>query len=124
MAASNKAQESERLAAPSEVFDRAHLARYTMDSAELEREIIELFLVQLPATVDMIEEAKTAAEWKLATHTLKGAAAAIGAWRIHTAASGLEDVKVDAGARVKRRHMSALDAAVTEFRAVVRQILP
>ena len=66
------------VATTDEVFDRAHLGRYTMNDEGLEHEILSLFLTQLKATVEMIETANSAAEWKLWTHTLKGAAAAIG----------------------------------------------
>ena len=37
-----------RAEAAPEVFDRAHLSHYTMQNADLEREIIGLFLMQLP----------------------------------------------------------------------------
>jgi HPt (histidine-containing phosphotransfer) domain-containing protein len=107
-----------------EVFDQAHLARYTMNSIELEREIIGLFLVQLPATVDMIEEAETAAEWKLATHTLKGAAAAVGAKRLEAIAIELESIKVDSDVNVKLLLLESLGNAVVEFRDAMRHVYP
>ena len=44
---------------PPVVFDRAHLSHYTMQSVDLEREIINLFLQQLPSTVEMIASAGT-----------------------------------------------------------------
>ena len=47
-----------------------------------EAEVVGLFLGQLPATLALIEAAETAADWKLATHTLKGSAASIGARRL------------------------------------------
>jgi hypothetical protein len=37
------------------IFDRAHLAQYTMDSPELEREIIGLFVAQLPVILDRLQ---------------------------------------------------------------------
>lgn len=108
----------------SPVFDRAHLAHYTMNSADLEREIVALFLQQLPLTIDSIERAATEAEWKLATHTLKGAAAAIGAWRIRAMAIDLERFAPDGDANVKSLRLQSLAAAVAEFRDTVRQIYP
>ncbi len=82
MAARKPKQSNGRRNRPA-VFDRAHLSHYTMHSADLEREILGLFLTQLPATVSAIETAETAADWKLATHTLKGSCAAVGARRLH-----------------------------------------
>jgi HPt (histidine-containing phosphotransfer) domain-containing protein len=107
---------------PSEVFDRAHLARYTMDSADLEREIIGLFLLQLPSTIEMIEAASTQADWKLATHTLKGAAASIGAKRIQTIAIELEALPLNEGCNYRLLHVDALKTAVAEFIEAVRPI--
>jgi HPt (histidine-containing phosphotransfer) domain-containing protein len=106
----------------SDVFDRPHLARYTMDSAELEREIIALFLIQLPATIGMIDTAASAADWKLATHTLKGAAAAIGAWKINRLAAALEAMPFAAGGMFPQPERSQLDAAIAEFRVAARRL--
>lgn len=118
-----KKQRSETgLETPPEVFDRAHLAHYTMNAADLEREIIGLFLLQIPSTLEMIEAAETAAEWKLATHTLKGAAASVGAKRIHFLAAGLETMSADADVNVKTMRLRVLKAAVAEFRQTVQGI--
>lgn len=107
-----------------EVFDQAHLARYTMNSADLEREIIGLFLVQLPDTLAMIETADTAADWRLATHTLKGSAMAVGARRLITVAAELEQVAFEDDAYVKVKLMDALHDAVEAFRDAVRRTYP
>ena len=107
-----------------DVFDKAHLSHYTLGDVALEQEIISLFLVQLPTTVDLIRQAKTPAEWKLAAHTLKGAAAAVGAQRLRSIAADLELLSVATGSVVKERHLSALAEAIEEFRDVVRHIYP
>ena len=36
------------------IFDRAQLARYTMDSTDLEREIVGLFVAQLPSILESL----------------------------------------------------------------------
>ncbi|NJM28961.1 MAG: hypothetical protein HC855_01415 [Rhizobiales bacterium] len=56
------------------VFDQEHLARYTMASVDLEREIVGLFLNQLPDLLSHLKAPADAKEWKLFTHTLKGSA--------------------------------------------------
>jgi hypothetical protein len=106
------------------VFDRAHLAHYTMNSAELEREIIGLFLLQLPSTIELIEDATAAAEWKLATHTLKGAAASIGAGKLQAIAAELEDIGFEGDAELRLAGLRRLKAAAAEFRETVRHIYP
>lgn len=104
-----------------EIFDRVHLARYTLDSLDLEREIVGLFLTQLPETLAMIDQAASPQDWKLATHSLKGAAAAVGARRICRIAAELEAASVeDFGQR--HRLGEELAAAADEFRAFAGQI--
>jgi HPt (histidine-containing phosphotransfer) domain-containing protein len=102
------------------VFDRAHLARYTMDSPELEREITGLFASQLSQTVDQIRTAAAAGDWRLATHSLKGSAAAVGAWRIHGLAQSLEAAGPGRSAG-QAGLLAELDEAVVEFCAAMAQ---
>lgn len=104
------------------VFDRAHLAHYTMNIAELEAEVVGLFLVQLPDTLKAIAAACSAEDWKLATHTLKGACASIGAKRLHALAVQLEATSFDAESDVRQLRLKALEAAAQEFRDTVRPI--
>jgi HPt (histidine-containing phosphotransfer) domain-containing protein len=62
--------------------DLKHLRRYTLGDAGLEREILELFLGQLPNTIAALASAATPKDWRIAAHTLKGSGRAVGAWRI------------------------------------------
>ena len=94
------------------ILDREHLSRYTMASAELEREIIGLFLMQLPSIVTLLKTAVDEAEWKFATHTLKGSALAIGADRIVATTRLLEATPEEARARLIAR----LDREIATFR--------
>jgi HPt (histidine-containing phosphotransfer) domain-containing protein len=90
------------------VLDLEHLRRYTMDSAELERELIGLFLKQLPGLMDELRNAVDVREWKFATHTLKGSARVIGAVGIANVAAALE-------AKGLCKETASLDAAVSAF---------
>ncbi|MEZ5899585.1 MAG: Hpt domain-containing protein [Hyphomicrobiaceae bacterium] len=69
-------------AAPSTPVDLKHLRRYTLGDSGLEKEVLELFLAQLPATIAALGAARTEKDWKVAAHTLKGSGRAVGAWRI------------------------------------------
>lgn len=108
----------------SEVFDQAHLAHYTMNIPELAAEVVGLFLTQLPSTLAMIETAASTADWKLATHSLKGASASIGARRLQKLALELEDLGFDGDRDVRALRIQVLKAAVVEFRETVAQIYP
>ncbi|MBC8037807.1 MAG: Hpt domain-containing protein [Rhizobiales bacterium] len=103
-------------------LDRAHLAHYTMENPDLEREIIALFLQQLPATTAMLKAAGNQADWKLAAHTLKGSAAAVGAARINALAVELEKCVFGAAPSVIKDLLAALDRAVTQFRKAAGRI--
>lgn len=71
-------------------IDRAHLARYTLGDAALEREILELFLAHLPNTIRDLGLAATDRDWHMAAHALKGSARAVGAWRLAREAEAAE----------------------------------
>lgn len=62
--------------------DLKHLRRYTLGDASLEREVLDLFLAQLPVTIASLGSARSEKDWKVAAHTLKGSGRAVGAWRI------------------------------------------
>ena len=104
------------------ILDRAHLAHYTMNSPELEREIIALFLQQLPATIALLKTASSHADWKLATHTLKGSAAAVGAALINELAVELEKYQYDVNVNIISDLLLALDKAVAQFHRAVARI--
>ncbi|MEQ1651541.1 MAG: Hpt domain-containing protein [Hyphomicrobium sp.] len=62
--------------------DLKHLRRYTLGDYALEKEILELFLGQLPQTIKALSDAATDHDWRVAAHTLKGSGRAVGAWRV------------------------------------------
>jgi HPt (histidine-containing phosphotransfer) domain-containing protein len=62
--------------------DLKHLRRFTLGDRALEKEVLELFLWQLPETIASLRRAPSEKEWKVAAHTLKGSGRAVGAWRI------------------------------------------
>lgn len=71
-------------------IDHDHLRRYTMGDQQLENEVLYLFAGELPKTLGALRAAHTDLEWKIAAHTLKGSARAVGAWRIAAAAVAAE----------------------------------
>jgi len=117
-------EEIARPAAFSAVFDRPHLVRYTMENADLEKEIIGLFLQQLPSIVAMLEDADSPEAWKLAAHTLKGSAAAVGANAIHESAIRLEELNVYANVKLRLSLLAGLRTQVERFQAVIRTLYP
>lgn len=93
-----------------------------MDSPELEREIISLFVDQLPAILERLQNASSSAEWRIATHTLKGSALAVGAYKIGALAKKLEPANSPEQETKRKKLLSGLARAVAEFDEMARQL--
>jgi HPt (histidine-containing phosphotransfer) domain-containing protein len=92
-------------------IDRAYLARFTLGNAALEREVLELFVGQLPIYVEQLRTAATSKDWRQAAHTIKGCALAVGAHKLADAAQGAERVAWDASPGAAPR-LQAIEAIV------------
>lgn len=97
---------------PSGVIDLDHLHRYSGGDAALEAELLGLFRDQLGKQIAGLEMAVDGPSWKLAAHSLKGAARAIGAWRIDALADQLETLGINGEAR---RRQALLDELAHEI---------
>ena len=95
-----------------------------MDSPELEREIIGLFVAQLPAILDRLQNVSSRDDWRIATHTLKGSALAVGAYKIGELAKKLEPVNGPEQDAKRKKLLSGLVRAVDEFDEMARQLYP
>lgn len=91
-------------------LDLSHLRRYTLGDARLEKEVLSLFLAQLPVTIAALKMAATDDDWRMAAHTIKGSGRAVGAWPLATVAEDAEHLTgsrnavccSDAVARIER----------------------
>lgn len=107
-----------------EPIDRAHLARYTLGSATLEREILGLFLAQLPLSIEQLRFAATDREWHVAAHTIKGSAKAVGAWPVARLALEAEQSAGIADEEERDRILSALENAFEAVQSYVEDTFP
>jgi HPt (histidine-containing phosphotransfer) domain-containing protein len=71
-------------------IDLDHLKRQTFGDADLEREVLDLFVRQSRLMVARMQSARDAASWAEAIHTLKGSALGIGAFAVALAAEAAE----------------------------------
>jgi HPt (histidine-containing phosphotransfer) domain-containing protein len=76
--------------------DFTYLHRFTAGDRALEREVLYLFAQSAPVYVAQMRAATDAKTWVAASHTLKGSARAVGAWRVARAAEMAEKVPFDA----------------------------
>lgn len=104
------------------VIDLAHLKHYTMENEALERELIGLFLAQLPGLLAQLRRAASTRDWQFATHTLKGSAKAIGAPTISQLAAALEALQAGAPDSRADELLDRLDRAVRDFKIRVCEL--
>jgi HPt (histidine-containing phosphotransfer) domain-containing protein len=72
------------------ILDLAHLCRQTLGDAALEREVLALFEQQCRRLRPLIATGEDRGARMDAAHTLKGAARAVGAWRVAELAERVE----------------------------------
>ncbi|HEX2431574.1 MAG TPA: Hpt domain-containing protein [Aestuariivirgaceae bacterium] len=82
--------ECDQDATQEEIFDLAHLRRYTDNDLELECELLTLFRLQIRQYAERLALIADPEEWRIATHSIKGAARSMGAHRISGVAEMLE----------------------------------
>ncbi len=101
-------------------IDHDHLRRYAMGDRQLELEILDLFAGELPKTIGTLRDARTDLEWKVAAHTLKGSARAVGAWRVAAAAVDAEKKPVVNDPVGKAEAVAACEMAATSVIAYIQ----
>ena len=102
--------------------DLQHLSRYTLGDQRLDKEILQLFLAQLPETIAALNTAKSERDWKIAAHTLKGSCGAVGAWRIARLAEDAEALPFGISREARGETLSRLEEAVSDARAYIYAI--
>ncbi len=96
------------------ILDFAHLRTYTLGAVDLEREILALFLAELPKSFALLTAASDAKSWHMAAHTLRGSALAVGAGHLAAASTSAEVAAFDV---VKQR-----TAAIAGVKAAIDQV--
>jgi HPt (histidine-containing phosphotransfer) domain-containing protein len=100
-------------------LDSDHLRRMALGDLSLEREVLELFMVQAKRIVDALAELPSDA--KALVHTLKGSARAIGAFGVADHAAALE-AALGSGEE-PTQHLIALREAVSDAHKAIEAIL-
>ena len=96
----------------SEVFNREHLERYTLGDEALERELLELFAVQAQQQLGFLADCNDTETWRVANHTLKGAAVAVGAFAVAQLAENLENLAYNSNVAEQDRLLAELSHEV------------
>lgn len=111
-------QDAPRLDAERSPIDMAHLDQQSLGDPGLREEVLRLYSDMSQVYLGRIEASTTSADLMLHLHTLKSAAAGIGAWAIRDLAKHAEDALRE-GNPVNPDHVQALAAAVAECRGFI-----
>src|SRR5262249_17986637 len=103
--------------------DLVHLSRYTLGERDLERAVLELFCTQSFVYLERLKQGPSDKDWKDLTHTLKGSARAVGAWRVAEAAERAEPLSGEALARSREARIKEIDTSLREAAAYIRLLL-
>jgi HPt (histidine-containing phosphotransfer) domain-containing protein len=103
------------------IFDQEHLRQYTGGDPALERELVDLFLSHFAPVRTQLETARSAGDWKFATHSLKGSARSIGAPKVAVLAEQLDNMAFEVPMDIKARLLNELDLAMVEFAKAVKK---
>lgn len=96
------------------VLDLAYLRQQTAGDADLERDLLALLLSQCASLLPLLTCPDDEARRRSAAHSLRGAAAALGARRLAAAAA-----EIEAG----KKPSIAIEQAVEEVREAIRPLL-
>ncbi len=105
-------------------LDLVHLSRQTLGDRALELELIELFDKQAGHIMTRLDSelCGSSVKWRSdLSHTLKGSARAIGAFKVAAAAQAYEDVLQTAAPG--QNEVQALKLAVEEVQVAIRELL-
>jgi len=100
------------------VLDLVHLARQTFGDRDLEREVLALFEAQCRRLLPVLAGAGER-ERGDAAHTLKGAARAVGAWRLAAVVDEFETALGTDTPEALEARLARLDRAMRETQAAV-----
>ncbi len=71
-------------------IDLVHLARQTLGDRALEREVLDLFVLQARSVLEQLQGAADQRHRMDLAHTLKGSARSVGAWQVAAQAEACE----------------------------------
>jgi HPt (histidine-containing phosphotransfer) domain-containing protein len=107
-----------------EVFDLSHLRRYTDNDLELERELLSLFRLQIRQYAEKLSVITEPEEWRIATHSIKGAARSMGARKIAGIAEMLELAGPCSGTGEGRSKIAELFRDLEACEAAIARLWP
>lgn len=103
-------------------IDLVHLAKQCLGDEHLEYEILRLFDTTVQNYLARLAAATTQDERTMVLHSIKGAAAGVGAWTLSELAK-LSETDLLAGRDMAPEHMSDIAIAIEEVRSFIAHML-
>lgn len=97
--------------------DLVHLARHTFGDPELERQVLQLFVLQSDTCLKRLKDARDDAQWRSAAHAIKGSALGVGAWDVARSAEALEEMGPETG---RPASLESFEGEIDEAAAFIR----
>ena len=107
---------------PMRPIDLVHLARQCLGDEGLEQEILRLFDTTIATYLVRLQQSATPEEVKLNIHSIKGAAAGVGAFGIADIARAAE-AELAEGRSIPAEQLADLAMAVEEVRSFIARVL-
>jgi len=105
------------------VVDLAHLAQYTAGDKSIERELAGLFNTSSDRYLQTMLDTRDAGEWRVAAHSLKGAAKGIGAGEVARLAEYAEGLDVPTDEQIRQKIVMDLREATGAVARYFQQYL-
>ena len=105
------------------LLDLGHLDHQTLGDTTLRREVLQLFLSEVPKIVADLKQANDVRAWRMALHTIKGVALNLGAFQLARQCRHFEQSE---GADVQSQRYDAARAIATlvdETRTAINSLL-
>ena len=107
---------------PMRPIDLVHLARQCLGDEGLEQEVLRLFDTTIATYLGRLQQSATPEDIKLNIHSIKGAAAGVGAFGIADIARAAE-ADIAEGRAIAAEQMADLAMAVEEVRSFIARVL-
>lgn len=113
---------TEPLSRPMRPVDLVHLAKQCLGDENLELEVLRLFDKTIATYFDRLKLASTFDDLAINIHSIKGAAAGVGAWAIADQSKAMEE-ELRSGSPIRSERIDDLGVAVEEVRDFIARML-
>ncbi len=101
------------------LLDTEFLGKYTLGNAELESEVLHMFIDQSALYLERLRSPQSSKDWFEAAHSLKGSARGIGAFVVGMRAAQLEQAEEPLNESIRTAILSLLETDLEKTRVAI-----